>query len=188
MAWTLVAAASLGGGPALAHPGHGGAEIAAGLIHPLTGADHLLAMLAVGLWASRRGGRALLLWPLCFVAAMLFGYRLGMTSSPVTIVEPMVLASVIVLGAMVASSSRTPLVLGAGILAVFGAAHGYAHGAEAPQGAGLRFALGFALSSAGLHALGAVVGLSALRASTPRLLSWMGGGVAASGLILAIAG
>ena len=67
----LVAAVSLWAAPALAHPGHDGASLAAGLAHPLTGLDHLLAMLAVGLLAARRGGRALALWPAAFVGAML---------------------------------------------------------------------------------------------------------------------
>jgi urease accessory protein len=182
-AWGLLAAA-----PALAHPGHGGMTLAAGLLHPLSGADHILAMTAVGLLAAKRGGAALIAWPSAFVAAMLAGYGLGAAHLISLSVEPGILASVIVLGALAAASVETPLAAGLGLIGLFGLCHGYAHGAEAPAGAGVGFPLGFAASTAMLHGLGLALGLSALRLRRPMLLRVLGGGVALGGLALALAG
>jgi urease accessory protein len=154
--------------PALAHPGHGSDTLAAGLMHPLTGLDHMLAMLAVGLVAAQRGGRALWLWPSSFVTAMLAGYGLGVSLPGSPLFEPGVLASVIVLAALATAQVRVPLVFGAGLIGACGLCHGYVHGAESPAGAGLSFPLGFALVTAGLHAAGLMLGLAARRL-TPAL-------------------
>src|SRR4051812_1979393 len=123
--------------PALAHPGHG-ASLAAGLAHPLSGADHLLAMVAVGLWAGLRGGKAAWAWPAAFVAAMLGGFALGQTGAPLPVVEPTILASVIVLGLLTAAGAKAPTLVGAALIGLFGLAHGFAHGSEV-QGAGAAF-------------------------------------------------
>lgn len=176
----------LAAGPALAHPGHGGASLAAGLIHPLTGADHILAMTAVGLLAAWRGGAAAAAWPVAFVSAMLGGYGLGLLFPGGGFAEPGVMASVIVLGALVAASARVPLIAGATLMAAFGVCHGYAHGAEAPAGAGLGFALGFAVATAALHGVGLQLGFAVRR--RPDLMRLMGGGVTLAGLALAMVG
>jgi urease accessory protein len=178
---------AIAAGPALAHPGHG-ADALAGLAHPLTGADHLLAMTAVGLLAAQRGGRALWAWPAAFVAAMLAGYGLGLAAPGVPLVEPAILASVMVLGALTAAQTRTPLALGIALIGAFGLCHGYAHGAESPADAGLGFPLGFALTTAALHAAGVGLGLAAMRLRRPGLLAAAGLGVAAGGVLLALAG
>ncbi len=103
---TLAAAAS----PALAHIGAGAtASFAAGLHHPLSGFDHMTVMVAVGLWATLKGGRALWAWPLAFVAVMLAGGGLGMAQMPLPLVEPVILASVVALGLMVALAVDLPL-------------------------------------------------------------------------------
>jgi urease accessory protein len=154
--------------PALAHPGHGAVTLAAGLMHPLTGLDHMLAMLAVGVVAAQRGGRALWLWPAAFVAAMLAGYGLGVNLPGSPLFEPGVLASVIVLGALATVRARVPLAAGAGLIGACGLCHGYVHGAESPAGAGFAFPLGFALATAGLHAVGLTMGLAARRLAPAR--------------------
>jgi urease accessory protein len=182
------AIAMVAAGPALAHPGHDGTTVAAGFLHPFSGGDHILAMIAVGLLAVRRGGAALILWPLTFLAAMLAGYGLGLAFPGGVSVEPGVLASVIVLGAMTAASIEVGAPLAATLIAAFGLCHGFAHGAEAPPGAGLGFPIGFSLATAALHGLGVLLGVVALKLRRPLLLRVLGGGVLAGGVALALAG
>ena len=93
---------------ALAHDGHA-AGFLGGILHPLTGADHLLAMLAVGLWAGALGGRAVLALPAAFVGALASGAALGTAGLALPMVEPGILASVIILGALAALALRLPL-------------------------------------------------------------------------------
>jgi urease accessory protein len=102
--------------------------------------------------------------------------------------EPAILASVIVLGVLVAAMARAPFAIGLGLIAVFGLAHGYAHGSEAPAGGGLAFPFGFALSTAGLHLTGLAVGALALRLRRPALLRALGAATALGGVALAFAG
>ena len=168
--------------PALAHPGHE-ATLVQGLAHPFSGADHILAMLAVGLWASLRGGKALWAWPAAFVAAMLSGFVLGQAAPGAPLIEPMILASVIVLGALTAADARAPTSLGVTLIALFGLAHGYAHGSEAPANAGLGFPLGFAASTAALH----LTGLGLGRFNRPAVTRLLGAGAALGGLALVLA-
>lgn len=175
---------ALAAGPALAHPGQVGGAFSDGLAHPLGGADHMLAMMAVGLLAARRGGPTRLVWPAAFVLAMLAGYGLGAAGT----IEPAILASVIVLGSLAASSVQIGAAAGALLIAAFGFSHGLAHGAEGRAGADAAFALGFAVSTLALHGLGLALGSAAQRRSRPLLLRLMGGGVAAGGLALALVG
>ncbi len=175
-------------GPALAHPGHLELGLAAGLVHPFSGLDHMLAMTAVGLFAAIKGGRAMIVWPLSFVAAMLVGYGWGVAHPGFTMAEPAILASVIVLGVLVASLARAPLLAGQGLIALFGLAHGYAHGSEAPTGGGLAFPVGFAISTAILHATGLAIGALGLRTHRPRVIRALGAAVAFSGVALAFGG
>lgn len=183
----VLAAALAAPAAAYAHPGHAGPEASgftAGLLHPLTGADHLLAMIAVGLWAAMRGGRATWAWPTAFVAALLAGFGLAqMDGGGAAMVEPAVLASVIALGALTAADARVPTALGVGLMALFGAAHGYAHGAEA-GGAG--FALGMVASTATLHLTGLGGGL--MLARDRRAVRLLGAGAVLGGLLLGVAG
>jgi len=175
-------------GPALAHPGHLELGFAAGLFHPFSGLDHMLAMTAVGLFAAIKGGRAMIVWPLGFVCAMLVGYGCGVAYPGLSIAEPAILASVITLGVLVATLARAPFAAGLGLIAVFGLAHGYAHGSEAPAGGGLSFPLGFALSTALLHAAGLAVGALGLRIRRPEVVRALGAAVAVGGVALAFAG
>ena len=165
---------------ALAHSGHDHGSVGGGFAHPLGGADHVLAMVALGLLAAQAGGRALWLLPVTFVAAMLAGGAAGWAGMPFGAVEPAILASVVVLGALVAMAARLPLSAAAAMAAAFGFAHGWAHGAEGPAQGLLSYALGFALATALLHGVGILAG----RAAARPLLRAAGGLTALAGLVL----
>jgi urease accessory protein len=142
--------------PALAHVGVGStASFSAGVAHPLSGLDHMAVMVAVGLWAALKGGRALWIWPVAFVGVMLVGGALGMAHVPVPLVEPGILASVMALGLMVALAVDLPVWLGAVIIGAFALLHGHAHGSEVAETvSGAEYMAGFALSTAALHLVG----------------------------------
>jgi urease accessory protein len=168
---------------ALAHTGlEHAVSFASGFKHPWSGLDHMLAMVAVGLWAGLNGGRALWAWPAAFVGVMVAGGALGMAGISIPMVEPGILASVIVLGLLVLTAARLPVALGAVLVAVFALLHGYAHGAELPaQASAATYAAGFALATALLHALG--LGVAWLgRSDTGRLV------VRGAGALVAVAG
>src|SRR5262249_44577318 len=145
--------------PALAHTGVGEVgSFTSGIAHPLEGTDHILAMIAVGLWAVLAGGRAIWIWPLAFVAAMLAGFAVASWSMPMPLVEPAISLSVVILGLFVALAVKAPLWLGAAIAGLFAFVHGHAHGVEATASL-IPYATGFALATAGLHASGIGVGV-----------------------------
>jgi urease accessory protein len=156
------AAVMLAATPALAHTGVGPTNsFAAGFTHPLLGLDHVTVMVAVGLWAALKGGRALWAWPLAFVGVMLVGGILGMAHVAVPFVEPGILASVVALGLLVAAAADLPVGVGAAIIGVFALFHGHAHGTEIPETAGgVEYAAGFVLATAGLHLVGIGAGLT----------------------------
>lgn len=181
----LVVIASALAGPALAHTGVGAVHgFGAGLMHPLFGFDHLLAMVAVGLWAGLTGGRARLAYPLAFVGMMVLSGRWGMSGAALPGVEIGIAVSVVVLGLAIALRATPPLAAGAAACAIFAIFHGHAHGAELPQGSsGLGYALGFVLATAALHGAGlALAGLLAARA--PLLARVAGGGLALAGVAI----
>lgn len=146
----------LGVSPALAHVGHAAtASFAAGAAHPLGGLDHVAVMVAVGLWAALKGGRALWLWPCAFVGVMLIGGALGMAQVAVPFVEPAILASVVALGLLVALAVDLPVAAGAVIVSVCALFHGHAHGSEVTETVGgLQYMAGFAFATATLHVTG----------------------------------
>jgi len=150
---------------ASAHPGIGlGASFAAGVAHPISGLDHIAAMTAVGLWATVKGGRALWVWPSTFVAIMLVGGLLGLAQIAVPFVEAGILASVVMLGLMVALVVNPPVWVGASIIGVFALLHGHAHGAEVAHSVnGLEYVAGFLLATAILHAIGIGLGFTLQR-------------------------
>lgn len=172
--------------PALAqaHPGHGAHGLLSGLEHPMFGMDHLLAMVAVGLWAAQLGGRATWLVPTVFVGVMSLGGALGMSGLVLPGMEQGILASVLILGVLIAASVRLPAIVGAAIVALFAFCHGQAHGAEMPANAnGLTYALGFTLSTAALHGVGIGFGLSVRQGAVLRL---SGAAIAACAVLLAL--
>lgn len=198
------AAAVLASGPALAHPGHDvasvGASLASGLLHPLTGADHLLAIVAVGVWsalavggAGAGGGTGVGLFrvPLAFVALMLVGAALGLAGIALPAVEPMIAASLLVIGLLVALRARLPAGVAMALVGGFALFHGHAHGAELPATAGalpavLAYVGGFALATMTLHLAGIAAG-TVLRRHAPWLARALGAGVALYGVGLMVA-
>jgi urease accessory protein len=152
----IIALLMLVASPAIAHVGHGStASFTAGLGHPLGGLDHIAAMVAVGLWAALRGGRALWAWPAAFVGVMLIGGGFGMAHVPLPFVEPGVLASVVALGLLVALAVDMPIAAGAAIIGAFALLHGHAHGSEVTETFnGVEYMAGFALATAALHLAG----------------------------------
>jgi urease accessory protein len=167
--------------PLLAHGLHDSGTFLAGAMHPVGGLDHVLAMLAVGLLAAQMAGRALWALPLAFVAAMLAGGAMGAAGLPFPAVEPMILASIVILGALVALALRLPLTVTLALTAVFGLAHGWAHGAEGPAAGLALYAAGFAGATAGLHLAGIALG----RGLSAPLLRGLGAVAASGGLALA---
>src|SRR5262244_1162101 len=125
-----------------------------GIAHPLSGVDHILAMIAVGLWAVLAGGRAIWIWPMSFVAAMLAGFVVASSGVPMPLVEPALSSSVVILGLFVALAVNAPLWLGAATAGLFAFFHGHAHGAEAATASLIPYAAGFALATAALHVIG----------------------------------
>jgi urease accessory protein len=177
-----------GTGVAHAHTGLEHAfSFGAGFRHPWSGLDHLLAMLAVGLWAGLVGGRALWAWPVAFVAVMVLGGAFGMAGLALPLVESGILASVVVLGLLVLAAIRLPVASGAAVLAAFALLHGHAHGAELPaDAAAATYAAGFAIATALLHALGIGIAHAAGSANGRVLVRGAGAAVAAAGVALAI--
>lgn len=168
-------------GPAHLH------SMAAGFAHPFTGLDHLLAMLAVGLWAGLNGGRALWAWPVAFVALMLAGAGLGLAHIAVPFVEAGIAASVVLLGLAVAAALRAPAVLGAIAVGAFAVLHGYAHGAELPAGASVAgYLAGFALATALLHSVGVTASVAAASNAARGAVRALGAAVLVAGVVLAI--
>ena len=175
--------------PALAHlnPDEHG-SFAAGFSHPTSGADHILAMVAVGLWAALLGGKALWAVPTAFVGAMTLGFLASLAGMPLPFVEPMIMASIVVLGLLVAISARLPLAAVASVVAAFAIFHGHAHGAEMGGASALTYLAGFAVATALLHAAGLGLGLILGRASAIPVLRGAGVVVAAAGSAMTLAG
>jgi urease accessory protein len=173
--------------PALAHVdpvAHG--SFAAGMTHPVFGADHVLAMVAVGLLAVVLGGRALLALPGAFVGCMAGGYGLALAGVTLPLVEPMIVVSVIALGVAVALAVRLPVGGAAAMVGLFGLAHGVAHGAELGQAGAVAFGAGFLIATAALHGAGIALGVAAQRAASVRVARVIGALVAVAGGVLAV--
>lgn len=162
----FLAAAMLFPGLAHAHTGVGDAHgLMHGFEHPIGGLDHVLAMVAVGLFAAVLGGRALWAVPAAFVLTMAVGGLVGMSGFELPFVEIGIALSVVVLGLAVAFRVHLPTLAAMALVGFFAIFHGYAHGAEAPADAsGLGYALGFMLATALLHGAGVALGLGLGRA------------------------
>ncbi|MBP6893874.1 MAG: HupE/UreJ family protein [Pseudacidovorax sp.] len=186
IATALAATAAL---PALAHTGadagahHG---FVAGFVHPLTGLDHLAAMVAVGLWSAlaATSRRELLAAPLGFAGMLLAGALAGLAGLSLPAVEPMIAASLLVLGLLVATQRRLPAPAAAALVGVFAVFHGIAHGRElAEHGGAIATLAGMLLATVGLHAAGIGLGL-ALRHANRWLPRIAGAAVGLFGLAL----
>lgn len=147
---------TLAASPALAHTGAGSAaSVMDGFLHPLGGLDHVLAMVAVGLWAGFTGGRAVWAYPLAFLSFMVVGGLFGIADVDLPSVETGIALSVVVLGAALAFGLKLPAAAGAALVAAFAVFHGHAHGAEMAAGADAAgYAAGFVAATALLHGIG----------------------------------
>ncbi|SHO65750.1 urease accessory protein [Pseudoxanthobacter soli DSM 19599] len=157
-----------------------------GMEHPVTGLDHILAMVTVGILAYQIGGRALWLVPLTFVVVMAFGGALGVFGIAVPFVELGIALSVIVLGAVVALGVKAPTAVAMALVGFFAIFHGHAHGVEMPENAGgIAYGLGFMLATAALHIAGLGLGYLIARFGdrySPAAVRFAGGMVAVAGV------
>jgi urease accessory protein len=183
----LVAMLLLGASSAaFAHPGHDVSGFAAGLMHPFSGMDHLLAMVAVGLWAAQGGGRKIWLLPATFMTMLAVGAGIATQWQSLPLVEAGIATSVLSLGLLVMLSLQFPVALSVGVTALFGLFHGYAHGLELPQSAApAEYALGFLAATASLHLGGIAAGL-AMRQRDSMLSRLLGSAIALSGIYLLV--
>jgi urease accessory protein len=173
--------------PAWAHTGAGlTSGFASGFIHPFVGQDHVLAMVTVGLLAVLLTGRARWAVPASFVAMMVFGGGLGVAGVTIPAAEAGILASVAVLGIVVAWGRSLPVGVAVGLAGFFAIFHGYAHGAEMPAGASTIFyTVGFCLATAMLHGAGMAAGVLAF--TSPKIVRLTGAAIAVTGMATAIA-
>jgi urease accessory protein len=170
---------------AVAHGGQPIAGFASGVAHPLGGLDHVLAMVAVGLWAARCGGSSRWLMPAAFVTAMLAGGAAALAGLSLPLVELGIVGSVCLLGAAVAIGARPSIGAAVTIVGLVGTLHGYAHGAEIPAGAAVvAYGAGFALATASLHAMGLAIGVASTGVAGVRLARAGGGMIALAGLAM----
>jgi len=169
-----------------AHPGHAGhGGLTSGFAHPFSGIDHILAMIAVGLLAAQIGGRAMWMLPLTFVTLMTGGGLANLAGVPVPWVEQGIMASVLVLGLMIAVAAKMPIAMPLFLIGLFAVFHGYAHVAEMRAGASPEgYALGFIAATTILHGIGISLGLAARRFASNRLIRFSGAAIAACGLLL----
>ena len=162
------------GSPALAHIGLGQTEtFSTGFLHPLGGIDHVLAMVAVGLYATSLGGSAIWLIPVTFVVTMVVGGALGYAGFPLSYVEQGIGLSVVVMGIAIAFGVRLPTVIAMGVVGLFALFHGHAHGSEAAElTAFLPYAAGFVVATSLLHVTGIALGqgIARLGGETSELL------------------
>ncbi|MFL5040721.1 MAG: HupE/UreJ family protein [Xanthobacteraceae bacterium] len=182
-----IAAAVLPGlsSAALAHVGIHAGGFADGLAHPFSGLDHVLAMVAIGLWASQLGRPAYWLLPVSFPAVMALGAVLGANNMPLPWVEIGIAASVIVLGAVIALSLKPSLLVSTTLIAAFALLHGHSHGAELPQSASaLAYGAGFLAATLVLHAIGLAFGAWSSRPAARLATRTAGVAIAAVGAVL----
>jgi urease accessory protein len=175
--------------PALAHTGIGDTHgVVHGFAHPVSGIDHVLAMLAVGLFAAQLGGRALWLVPLAFVSMMAVGGTIGVVGFGLPFVEIGIGLSVVALGIALAARWHLPTVAAMALVGFFAIFHGHAHGTEMPDSvSGLTYGLGFIIATAMLHAVG--IGLGGgigkmTEGRSYRPLQTMGGAMALAGVAI----
>lgn len=171
--------------PALAHVQEGQAQgLLSGLLHPISGLDHVLAMISVGLWGAQLGAPSLWLLPVTFPIVMAFGGFLGLAGVSLPGVEIGIALSALILGIMVALEAKPKLVFAALIVGAFAIFHGHAHGTELPPDeSGLAYSIGFVIATGCLHGVGILLGLMHSSPLGRNLLRVSGGVVALAGLV-----
>lgn len=176
-------------GPASAHAGHElGEGFVSGFMHPILGWDHLVAMVAVGLWGAFLGVPAIWLLPVTFPLVMAVGGAAGVIGVPMPFVEPGIAISSIVLGLLIAFGLRLPLAAAGIIVGLFAVFHGHAHGAELPEAADpLAYAVGFVIATGLLHLVGIAFGMLARWPAGYRTVRAGGGVIAVVGIIYLLA-
>ncbi|MGO4701425.1 HupE/UreJ family protein [Dyella sp. 2RAB6] len=170
--------------PAYAHTGTGLAGgFLAGFAHPLSGADHLLAMVSVGLWGAFLGRPLVHVLPVVFPAMMVGGAMLGMFGATLPSVESGIALSVLVLGACIALAWRAPTWAAVAVVALFALFHGYAHGRELPAAADpVGYSSGFVLATGSLHVAGIGLGLLCARPAGKLVARGLGASIGVTGL------
>ena len=156
-----------------------------GVAHPLSGLDHICAMIAVGLWSAQMGGRAIWAVPVTFVTVMVFGGFLGMMHVNVPFIETGIIVSVLAFGVFIAVAVCLPLIVSVIVVGFFAICHGHAHGAEMPGTAsGIEYAVGFVLATALLHGIGIALGIGMQKISKPIVLRFAGAAITFCGVYL----
>ena len=170
--------------PAFAHTGAGTVGgFLSGVLHPITGWDHVIAMVAVGLWGAFLGRPAIWVLPIVFPLVMAFGGAMGVIGVPLPQVETGIALSAIVLGLGVALAARPPLWIAAIVVGIFAVFHGHAHGTELPEAANpFAYALGFVVATGCLHIFGIVIGLLTKWPYGQTLVRTSGAAIALAGL------
>jgi urease accessory protein len=184
----ILASALLAPATVLAHNLGGVAGgFASGFMHPLTGIDHILAMVAVGIWGAQLGAPAIWALPIAFPLVMSVGGAMGVRGVPLPGVEIGIAASALLLGLMIFSEARPSLVAAALLVGFFAIFHGYAHGTELPRAANpLAYGVGFVLATGLLHVSGITMGLIHRWPIGARVLRVAGGGISLAGLFLLV--
>ncbi len=160
----------------------------AGFTHPLTGIDHQLAMIAVGLWSGQIGGRMIWTAPMGFMTMMAVGGAWGMLGFGFPLVEGGIIASIILFGCLIAGAVTPRPWIGAAAVGAFALFHGHAHGVEMTVGAlGPFYALGFVLATGLLHLIGIALAKAMTHFRADALVRWIGVGVSLAGVALVFA-
>jgi len=174
---------ALGGAPACAHTGSMTGGFVGGFAHPLFGPDHVVAMVAVGLWGAFLGAPAIWVLPIVFPLVMAVGGVIGILGVPLPGVETGIALSAIVLGMMVALAAKPPLAIAAVLVGAFAIFHGYAHGAELPPGTdAVAYSVGFVVATGLLHLTGIAFGQLARWPAGRMAVRVAGGAIALAGV------
>jgi urease accessory protein len=179
----FITAICLNATPALAHTGAGvSGGFSSGLQHPIFGPDHLLAMLAVGIWGAQMGGRTVWSLPVAFPVVMAFGGLWGILGFELPHVELGIALSVISLGLVIALALRPPEIIALCLIGIFAIFHGYAHGIELPVAADpAAYAAGFVMATGLIHVAGILIGLTIGKLFDGLLARGIGGLISAAG-------
>jgi urease accessory protein len=184
----ILVSALLAPSSVLAHnPAGVAGGFASGFMHPLTGIDHILAMVAVGIWGAQLGAPAIWALPVAFPLVMSVGGAMGVRGVPLPGVEIGIAVSALLLGLMIFSEARPRLVVAGLLVGFFAIFHGYAHGTELPRAANpLAYGAGFVLATGLLHVSGITMGLTHRWVLGARVLRLVGGAISLAGLFLLV--